>query len=260
MLKLAANLDWLFTDLPIAGRFQAAKAAGFHGVEGLFLWQHPLEHLQAIQQETSLPVVLMNAPAGDWSQGERGLAALPERDEEFYRSLNVAHDYAMGLGCRRVHVMSGLRRSDLTLYAQRELLVNRLRIACDMMAKTGIDVLIEPLNPQDMPSYMVDSFPLAESIIREVDRKNIGLQFDIYHCQKIHGDVVKNIERYLPLIKHFQIASVPYRHEPGTGELNEKWILDFIEQLNYQGWIGCEYQPSTSAPESLHWITPYLEF
>lgn len=258
MLKLAANLDWLFTDLPLAARFHAAKAAGFHGIEGLFLWQHPLEQLQAAQRQTSLPLVLMNAPAGNWSQGERGLAALPGRDEEFHRSLEVARDYAMGLGCRRVHVMSGLRRDELTLHAQRELLVNRLRIACDVMAKTGIDVLIEPLNSQDMPGYFIDSFPLAEAIIHDVGKNNIGLQFDIYHCQKIHGNVAKNIERYFTLIKHFQIASVPYRHEPGTGELNEQWILDFIEQLNYQGWIGCEYQPSTSGPESLSWITPYL--
>ncbi|WP_159872031.1 MULTISPECIES: hydroxypyruvate isomerase family protein [unclassified Raoultella] len=258
MLKLAANLDWLFTELPIAARFQAAKDAGFRGVEGLFLWQHPLETLQAAQRKTSLPVVLMNAPAGRWQQGERGLAALPGRDEEFRHSLNLAREYATALGCRRVHVMSGLRCDDLTLNAQHTLLIDRLRSACDVMAEAGLDVLIEPLNPQDMPGYMIDNFPLAESIIREIDRKNISLQFDIYHCQKIHGDVVKNIELYFPLIKHFQIASVPYRHEPGTGELNETWILDFIAQLNYQDWIGCEYRPSTSGPESLRWITPYL--
>lgn len=258
MLKLAANLDWLFTDLPIAARFQATKAAGFHGVEGLFLWQHPLAHLQAAQRETSLPVVLMNAPAGNWSQGERGLAAQPGRDEEFFSSLNVARDYAMALGCRQVHVMAGLRCDNLPLNTQRDLLTNRLRIACDMMAEAEIDVLIEPLNSQDMPGYFIDSFPLAESIIHEVGRKNIGLQFDIYHCQKIHGNVAKNIERYITLIKHFQIASVPYRHEPGTGELNEAWLFNFIRKMDYQGWIGCEYQPSTSGSETLRWMTTYL--
>ncbi|WP_341516552.1 hydroxypyruvate isomerase family protein [Citrobacter gillenii] len=258
MLKLAANLDWLFTELPIAARFQAAKNAGFRGVEGIFLWQHPQATLLAAQQQTGLPVALMNAPAGHWQQGERGLAALPGRDEEFRRSLNLVRESATALGCRRIHVMSGLRCDDLTLNAQRTLLIDRLRSACDVMAEAGIDVLIEPLNPQDMPGYMIDNFPLAESIIREIGRKNIGLQFDIYHCQKIHGNVVKNIERYFPLIKHFQIASVPDRNEPGTGELNEKWIFDFIEQLNYQDWIGCEYQPSTSESESLRWITPYL--
>ena len=126
------------------------------------------------------------------------------------------------------------------------------------MADAEIDVLIEPLNSQDMPDYFIDSFPLAESIIHEVGKKNIGLQFDIYHCQKTHGNVAKNIERYFTLIKHFQIASVPYRHEPGTGELNEAWLFNFIRKMNYQDWIGCEYQPSTSGPESLRWITPYL--
>ena len=258
MLKLAANLDWLFCEHPIAGRFQAAKAAGFHGVEGLFLWQHSLDVLLAAQQETGLPVALMNAPAGNWQAGERGLASLPERDEEYQRSLMIARDYATALGCRKVHVMAGLRVDTLSASAQRERLTDRLHIACDVMVEAGIDVLIEPLNPQDMPGYFVDSFPLAESLINEVDRKNIGLQFDIYHCQKIHGNVAHFIERYLPIIKHFQIASVPGRHEPGTGELNEAWLFDFIKQTGYQGWMGCEYKPSTPGPESLRWMTPYL--
>ena len=258
MLKLAANLDWLFCEYPIAGRFQAAKAAGFHGVEGLFLWQHSLDVLLAAQQETGLPVALMNAPAGNWQAGERGLASLPERDEEYQRSLMIARDYATALGCRKVHVMAGLRVDTLSASAQRERLTDRLRIACDVMVEAGIDVLIEPLNPQDMPGYFVDSFPLAESLINEVDRKNIGLQFDIYHCQKTHGNVAHFIERYLPIIKHFQIASVPGRHEPGTGELNEAWLFDFIKQTGYQGWMGCEYKPSTPGPESLRWMTPYL--
>lgn len=258
MLKLAANLDWLFCEHPIAGRFQAAKAAGFHGVEGLFLWQHSLDVLLAAQQETGLPVALMNAPAGNWQAGERGLASLPERDEEYQRSLMIARDYATALGCRKVHVMAGLRVDTLSASAQRERLTDRLRIACDVMVEAGIDVLIEPLNLEDMPGYFVDSFPLAESLINEVDRKNIGLQFDIYHCQKIHGNVAHFIERYLPIIKHFQIASVPGRHEPGTGELNEAWLFDFIKQTGYQGWMGCEYKPSTPGPESLRWMTPYL--
>lgn len=258
MLKLAANLDWLFCEHSIAGRFQAAKAAGFHGVEGLFLWQHSLDVLLAAQQETGLPVALMNAPAGNWQAGERGLASLPERDEEYQRSLMIARDYATALGCRKVHVMAGLRVDTLSASAQRERLTDRLRIACDVMVEAGIDVLIEPLNPEDMPGYFVDSFPLAESLINEVDRKNIGLQFDIYHCQKIHGNVAHFIERYLSIIKHFQIASVPGRHEPGTGELNEAWLFDFIKQTGYQGWMGCEYKPSTPGPESLRWMTPYL--
>lgn len=258
MLKLAANLDWLFTDLPVPARFQAVKAAGFHGVEGLYLWQHPLESLLSASRDTALPVVLMNAPAGNWQQGERGLAALPGREDDFLHSVAVAHRYASALECRQVHVMSGLRDDVLTFNEQRELLITRLRIACDTLATDGIDVLIEPLNPQDMPGYIIDSFPLAEALIKDVDRENIGLQFDIYHCQKIHGNVANNLQRYFPLIKHIQIASVPYRHEPGTGELNDKWLFNFINNLNYRGWIGCEYKPSTPGPESLRWMTSYL--
>lgn len=258
MLKLAANLDWLFTEQTMTARFYAAKQAGFHGVEGLFLWQHPLEDLLAVQRETALPVVLMNAPAGEWQQGERGLAALPDREEEYLRSLIIAREYASALGCSRVHVMAGKHHEGIDLGAQRALLIERLRTACDVMAVAGIHVLVEPLNPEDMPGYLIDTFPLAETIIRQVERENIGLQFDIYHCQKIHGNVSKNIERYFPLIKHIQIASVPLRHEPGTGELDEKWLFDFINRMNYQGWVGCEYKPSAPGNASLRWMTPYL--
>jgi len=258
MLKLAANLDWLFTELPISSRFHAAKQSGFRGVEGLFLWQHPLTVLQAAQRETTLPVVLLNAPAGNWQQGERGIAALPDRNEEYQRSLTIARDYASALGCRRLHIMAGLRCEGISVNAQHDLFIERLRTACDMMATAGIAVLIEPLNPEDTPGYFLNNFPQAENIICEVSRKNIGLQFDIFHCQKIHGNIIKNISRYLPLIKHFQIASVPDRHEPGTGELSDEGLLDFINALDYQGWTGCEYTPSTSTIESLRWMTPYL--
>lgn len=258
MLKLAANLDWLFCERPIVERFQAAKAAGFHGVEGMFLWQHSLGELLEAQRETGLPVALMNAPAGNWQAGERGLASLPGRDDEFHHSLLIARDYATTLNCSKVHVMAGLRVANFSVSAQHELLTDRLRIACDVMAGANIDVMIEPLNPDDMPGYFVDSFPLAARLIRDVGRKNIGLQFDIYHCQKIHGNVAHFIEHYLPIIKHFQIASVPDRHEPGTGELNEAWLFEFIKQTGYQDWIGCEYKPSTLGPESLRWIIPYL--
>lgn len=258
MLKLAANLDWLFTEHPIAARFHAARLAGFRGVEGLFLWQHPLEVLQTAQRETALPVVLLNAPAGNWQQGERGLAGLPGRDEEFHRSLVVARDYAIALNCRQVHVMAGLRCDGMALNAQRMLLTERLRIACDLLADAGIVVLVEPLNPEDMPGYLINSFPLAADIIRDVERENIGLQFDIYHCQKIHGNLATNLNRYWPLIKHMQIASVPDRHEPGTGELNDAWLFDFIIRKDYQHWIGCEYKPSTPDSQSLRWIMPYL--
>lgn len=255
MLKLAANLDWIFKDLPISARFHAARQAGFHGVEGLFLWQHPLAELRLAQQETELPVVLLNAPAGNWSAGERGLASLPLRDDEYRASLSLAREYASALGCRQVHVMAGNRSAALSAGQQQALLVSRLQYACDFMAPAGITVLIEPLNPQDMPNYFIDNFPLAEKIMTQVARENIGLQFDIYHCQKTHGDVARNIAHYWPLIRHFQIASVPGRNEPGTGELNDAWLLNYIQELNYRGWIGCEYTPLNSPA---NWITTTL--
>jgi len=258
MLKLAANLDWLFTELPMAQRFEAAKEAGFQGVEGLFLWQHPLNSLCTWQQATALPVVLMNAPAGDWQHGERGLASLPGRDDEFMLSLHIARQYALALGCQRIHVMAGNRSSQLPFEQQHQLLIARLQQACDYLAGDNISVLIEPLNPQDMPNYFIHRFDQAAGIIEQVARDNIGLQFDIYHCQKIHGNIINNIERYWPLIKHVQIASVPGRNEPETGELNDNRILNFISSLHYQGWIGCEYKPLNATTAPVKWLSAYL--
>jgi hydroxypyruvate isomerase len=258
MLKLAANLDWLFTEFPMPQRFHAAREAGFQGVEGLFLWQHPLDSLCDLQQITALPVVLMNAPAGDWQGGERGLASLPRREEEFIQTLHIARQYALALGCRQVHVMAGNRSPWISYDQQFDLLIARLQQACDFLADADITVLVEPLNPQDMPGYFINSFPLASEIIQRVARENIGLQFDIYHCQKIHGNITQNIEQYFPLIKHFQIASVPGRNEPGTGELNDDWILNHISSMQYQGWIGCEYKPQHATTAPVKWLIPYL--
>ncbi|MEL8394482.1 hydroxypyruvate isomerase family protein, partial [Escherichia coli] len=189
MLKLAANLDWLFTELPMSARFHAARREGFRAVEGMFFCQHSLDMLRIAQQESGMSVVLMNAPAGDWLRGERGLAALPGRDDEYLNSLLIARRYAGTLGCRQVHVMAGLRDHSVTEDEQLELLVNRLCIACDVLAEKDITVLIEPLNSEDMPGYIINSLPRAKDIIRRVSHQNIGLQFDIYHCQKIHGNV-----------------------------------------------------------------------
>jgi len=258
MLKLAANLDWLFTEFPMVQRFHAAQDAGFQGVEGLFLWQHPQALLCALQQQTALPVVLMNAPAGDWQNGERGLASLPGRDDDFRQSLHIARQYALALGCRQVHVMAGNRASKLSFEQQHQLLIARLQQACDYLAGADISVLIEPLNPQDMPNYFINRFDQAAGIIEQVGRENIGLQFDIYHCQKIHGNIINNIERYWSIIKHVQIASVPGRNEPGTGELDDNRILNVINNMQYQGWIGCEYTPQNATTAPVNWLSTYL--
>ncbi|MBW7982002.1 hydroxypyruvate isomerase family protein [Enterobacillus tribolii] len=258
MLKFAANLDWLYADQPIEQRFANAQANGFQGVEGLFLWQHPLESLLAAQRETALPVVLMNAPAGDWAAGERGVAALPGRGPEFRQGLEWVCGYGYTLGCAQIHVMAGKRVAGMDAGEQYALLIRRLQYACDYAEQYGITVLLEPLNPEDMPDYFIDNFPLAEKIIRDVRRENIGLQFDIYHCQKIHGNIMNNILRYRSVIRHFQIASVPGRNEPGSGELNDVNILACIASMPFQGWIGCEYKPSEITSNKLTWLTSYL--
>lgn len=257
MPKFAANISWLFTELPFVERFARAREAGFTGVECLFPYEVPLAELCDAQRQSGLPVVLINAPPGDWARGARGLAAQPDCDEAFIDAILLAREYASALGCRQVHVMAGHRVNSLSEQQQYQLLIQRLRQAANLLAEKNISVLIEPLNKEDMPGYFVNSFPLAEKIIHDVGCDNIGLQFDIYHCQKLHGNIINNIQRYLPITRHYQVASSPGRNEPGSGELNDDWIFSQIDNTNYHGWVGCEYQPLTPPGADIHWLAPY---
>ena len=258
MVKLAANLSMMFTELPFLDRFAAAREAGFTAVEYLFPYEALPEAVAERARSAGVDVVLFNFPAGDWDAGERGIAALPDRVEEFHESVGRALDYATAVGCPRLHLMAG-RIGDRPYAEARATLVENVAFAADLLAPAGIDVMIEPLNTRvDVPGYFYGTTDAALDIIDRADRLNVKLQYDIYHMQIMEGDLARRIGRLLPRIGHMQLADNPGRHEPGTGEINYAWLLEQIDALGYQGWIGCEYKPAAGTVEGLDWARPYL--
>lgn len=250
MIKLAANLTMMFNELDFLDRFAAAAAAGFSAVEFLFPYSYPAEQLAAALQQNQLEIALFNFPPGNWEAGERGLAALPGRRDEFERSVTTALDYAAVLGARRLHIMSG--NADRADPDARAAYRASIEFAC-AAAPAGIDIVIEPINTRDMPGYFLSDFNWATAFIGELNRPNLKLQYDIYHRQILHGDVLKSLEALLPIIGHVQIAAVPFRHEPGTGELNDRHILARLDELGYRGFVGCEYRPAADTVKGLVW-------
>ena len=241
MVKLAANLTMMFNEVDFLDRFTAAAEAGFLAVEFLFPYAYAVDLIAEKLRRNRLEQVLFNLPAGDWDKGERGLAALPERRDEFERSVATALDYARVLAVTRLHVMSG--NASRSNRAQVEAFRRSVDFACRAAASQGIDILIEPINGRDMPNYFLNDFPWAVDLIRDLGHANLRLQYDIYHRQILHGDVLKSLEALMPIIGHVQIASVPARNEPGTGELDDRRVLRRLDELGYQGFVGCEYRP-----------------
>jgi hydroxypyruvate isomerase len=251
MPRYAANLTMMFTEVPFLDRFAAARQAGFDAVEYLFPYDHAPDALADRLAHSSLTQALFNLPPGDWSAGERGLAALPDRQDEFRASVRTALGYAVATGARRLHVMSGIAaRSGATGAAYRDSLL----YACDMAGPHGLDILIEPINGRDMPGYFLNDFGFAVDLIADLGLPNLRLQFDIYHRQILHGDVLTALQQLLPIIGHVQIAAVPLRHEPGSGELNDRLILQKLDEMGYAGFVGCEYRPAGATVAGLGWM------
>ena len=253
MPRFAANLSMMFTEHAFLDRFQAAADAGFDAVEFLFPYDYPAQDIAARRIAAGVEQALFNLPPGDWVGGDRGLAALPERKAEFRQSIRTALDYAAVIGARRLHMMAGL--ADRGNQTHRAAYRNSLAFAADAAAEQGIDVLVEPLNGRDMPGYFLNDFDDAAGLIADLGRENIKLQFDVYHRQILHGDVVRGFEALLPIIGHVQIAAVPHRNEPGTGELDDFRILKALDVLGYQGFVGCEYRPKGATLDGLGWMT-----
>ena len=251
MPRLAANLTMMFGELPFLDRFDAAAKAGFKAVEFLFPYDHPAETVRAAAERAGVEIVLFNFPPGDWAGGERGIAALPGREAEVSAALVQGIDYARTLGVPRVHLMAGLVPVSAASRARFEAAI---REAAALAAPHGIDILLEPLNGRDVPGYFLGDFGLAEDLITSLGLPNLKLQFDIYHRQILHGDVSMALRRLLPLIGHIQTASVPLRHEPGTGELDDFRIFRLLDEIGYAGHVGCEYKPATSTQEGLGWL------
>lgn len=255
MPKFAANLSFLFPDASFAARFDRAAAAGFSGVEYLFPYDWPAEQLAGWLQAAGLEQVLFNLPPGDWAAGERGLACLPGRQDEFAEGLGRALAYAEVLGCKRVHCMAGLRPTGLPEAMLEACYIANLRLAAERFATIGATVLIEPINSRvDMPGYWLDDVNKAFRLLRAVDRDNVKVQLDLYHAQIIQGDLARTIEAHLPDIAHIQIADNPGRHEPGTGEIHYPYLFALLDRLGYAGWVGCEYKPRAGTEAGLSWL------
>ncbi|MBD3897819.1 hydroxypyruvate isomerase family protein [Halomonas sp. ML-15] len=257
MIRLAANLSMLFNEHDFLDRFAAAAQAGFRGVEYLFPYDHAPETLRELLDEHGLEQVLFNLAPGDWQAGERGLASLPGREAEFRDSVVEALHYAEVLGCPRVHAMAGLLPANADRAAHHACYIDNLRFAAREAAKVGREVLIEPINTRDMPGFFLSRQAQAMAVLEEVGEPNLRLQFDLYHCQIMDGDLIRHLERQFAAVGHVQIAGVPERHEPNLGEVHYPAMFERLEALGYGGWIGCEYRPAGDTRQGLGWGREY---
>ncbi|HET9147814.1 MAG TPA: hydroxypyruvate isomerase [Acetobacteraceae bacterium] len=254
MLKFAANLTMLFNEMPFLDRFAAAAEAGFKGVEFLFPYAFEKQQLVETVRKTGLIVALHNLPAGNWEAGERGIACNPDRVSEFRAGVERAIEYATALGCRQVNCLAGIPPTDIDAGQARDTFIENLRHAAPRLKDAGILLLIEPVNTRDIPGFFLNHTKQALDIIDEVGSDNLKLQHDIYHMQVMEGNLLPTIEANLPRIAHMQVADNPKRNEPGTGEINYRFLFREIERLGYDGWIGCEYKPAGDTKAGLGWL------
>ncbi len=253
MPRLAANLSMMFNEVPFLDRFAAAAAQGFKGVEFLFPYDFPAADIRKRLDDTGLTQVLFNMPPGDWAQGERGLASLPGRQGEFRDGVKRALDYAAALDCQLIHCMAGIPPADLPFATAAALYAQNVAWAAEQAAAAGRRLCLEPINHRDMPGFHLNTMAQAAAVIASIGAAKVGLQFDIYHCQITEGDITKRMERHMPIIAHMQLADVPARNEPGTGEIGWPYIFRRIDELGYQGWVGCEYRPAGDTVAGLAW-------
>jgi hydroxypyruvate isomerase len=260
MPRLAANLSLLFPQLPFLDRFAAAAKAGFRYVE--YQFPYPFGSAQQVADSArvaGVEVVLHNLPAGDAAKGDRGIACQPGRSGEFREGVERAIEYAKAAGCPRLNALAGIPPAGLARELARETLVENLRYAAGRFKAAGLTLLTEPCNPRTIPGFFLNTSKQGIEVIDAAGADNLMLQYDVFHMQIVEGDLAKTLERLLPRIGHIQVADVPDRNEPGTGEINFPWLLAHIDRLGYQGWIGAEYIPKGDTAEGLKWAAPYLQ-
>src|ERR1700730_12038807 len=251
MPRFAANLSMMFTEVPFLDRFEAAAKAGFTAVEFLFPYEHPVEQVGERLKAAGLTQALFNLPPGDWAAGERGFAALPARFADLQESLRTALPYAQATGVKRLHLMAGIAdRGDAKAV---EAFYKSVAWAAEFFAPHGLDVVIEPINPRNVPGYFLNNFIFARDLIAELKIPNLKLQFDIYHCQIIHGDVTMHLRDMMPMIGHTQIASIPSRNEPDGEELNYPFVFAELDRLSYGGFVGCGYNSKGKITDGPGW-------
>lgn len=258
MPKFAANLTMLYNEVDFLDRFAAAAKNGFKGVEYLFPYAYPKEQLAEKLQQNGLTQVLHNLPAGDWAAGERGIACLPDRVNEFKDGVGKAIEYATALGCKQVNCLAGITPQGVDANKVRETFVSNLKFAAGELEKAGIKLLIEAINTFDIPGFYLSTTKQTLGILDDVGSKNLYYQYDIYHMQRMEGELAKTMEANLERIAHLQLADNPGRNEPGTGEINYVFLFDYIDRIGYQGWIGCEYKPKAETVAGLGWAKQYL--
>ncbi|THD45464.1 MAG: hydroxypyruvate isomerase [Bradyrhizobium sp.] len=257
MAKFSANLSMLFTERPFLDRFSAAARAGFRGVEYMSPYGYPAREIAARLRDNGLNQVLFNLPVGDWERGDRGYACQPDRVEEFREGVARAVDYALALGCPTVNCLAGIPSPRSTISETHRALVDNLHYAADRLGAAGVLLVIEPVNRFDMPSFAITRSDRALDIIDETGSSNIKLQYDVYHMQRMEGDLATTIERLLPRIGHVQIAGNPGRNEPNFGEINYRFLIERLDILGYDGWVGAEYHPRGRTEDGLSWFSAY---
>ena len=256
MPRFAANLTMMFNEVPFPARFAAASKAGFKAVEFLFPYDYPPQEVARWLEENGLQSVLINLPPGDWAAGERGLAALPGREEAFRAGVRTGLEYARALGTPCLHAMAGLIPAQADRGPYRKAYLENLRFAAKALAREDRTLLIEPINPRDIPGYFLNTQAEAHAICEEVGEPNLKVQMDLYHVQIVEGDLAVKLRRYLARVGHIQIAGVPERHEPDDGEVNYPYLFGLLDELGYPGWVGCEYRPRAGTGEGLGWLKP----
>jgi hydroxypyruvate isomerase len=254
MPKFAANLSMMFTEVPFLDRFAAAADSGFVGVEYLFPYEFPADVLVGLLQQHNLENVLFNLPPGNWAAGERGTTCLPGREEEFRAGVDAAMRYATSLHTTRVHAMAGIVPQGASPAAVHATYVANLTYAAAELAKHGITLLIEAINTRDMPGFFLNTQAQAHALLEEVGAPNLEMQMDLYHMQIMEGDLAMKLRKYAPFCGHVQVAGVPERHEPDTGEVCNAYLFDVLDEIGYNGWVGCEYKPAGKTIDGLGWF------
>lgn len=254
MPRFAANLTMLFGEVPFLERFERAARAGFRAVECQFPYAWPAAEIKAQLQAHGLALVLHNLPAGDWDAGDRGIACLPGREDEFREGVARAVAYATMLGAPQLNCLAGKAPAGIAHERLHETLVGNLRYAAATLKKAGLKLLVEPVNTYDIPGFYLNRTAQALALIDEVDADNVFVQYDIYHAQRMQGELIGTLQKNLARIAHIQVADNPGRHEPGTGEINYPQVFAALDRMGYTGWVGCEYLPAARTEEGLGWL------
>ena len=255
MPRYAANLSMLFTEAPFLDRFALAAQAGFQAVEFLFPYAFPAHEIRQRLQDNGLQLVLHNLPAGDWDAGERGIACLPDRMAEFRSGVGQAIEYAQALGVPQLNCLVGKTPAGVADALLRATLVENLRFAAGELKQAGLKLLVEPINTFDIPGFYLHGSAQTLAVLDEVGADNAYLQYDIYHMQRMEGELAATMTKHLARIAHIQLADNPGRNEPGTGEIHYPFLFALLDRIGYDGWIGCEYKPATTTQAGLGWKT-----